>query len=25
LSVLDWNLRELTEVDDVLSDLFVFE
>lgn len=25
LSVLNWNLRELTAVDEVLSDLFVFE
>jgi DNA polymerase elongation subunit (family B) len=25
LAVLDWNLRELTSVDEVMSDLFVFE
>jgi hypothetical protein len=25
LSVLDWNLRELTSVDEAISDLFVFE
>ena len=25
LSVLDWNLRESTSVDEVLNDLFVFE